>query len=66
MKILYIYVRLIYVRLKMNIAIRKLAMLEKEMIAREEAARLEGCSSCPVNYQLKSQITSLMDKIRAL
>ena len=50
----------------MNLAIRKLAMLEKEMIEREEAARLEGYTSCPVNSQLKSQITSIMDKVRAL
>ena len=29
----------------MNIALRKLAMLEKELIAKEESARIEGFSS---------------------
>lgn len=32
----------------MNIAMRKLALLEKNLIEREEAARLEGYTSSPV------------------
>ena len=33
----------------MNIAMRKLALLEKNLIEREEAARLEGYTSSPVD-----------------
>ena len=50
----------------MNIALRKLAMLEKEFIAREEAARIEGLVTNPVDQAFKRKITDLMDKIRAI
>lgn len=50
----------------MNLAIRKLAMLEKDLIAREEAARLEGFSTCPIDQDFKNRITELMDKVRVL
>ena len=48
----------------MNIAIRKLAMLEKDMIAREEQARFEGYASCPIDQDLKNRVTFVMDKVR--
>lgn len=48
----------------MNIAIRKLAMLEKTMVEQEEALRLEGYSTCPINPDLQRQIKYLMDRIR--
>ena len=50
----------------MNIALRKLAMLEKELIAKEECARIEGFSSCPVDVAFRERITNLMDKVRVL
>lgn len=50
----------------MNIAIRKLAMLEKAMLAQEEASRIDGYSTCPINQDLKQQITTIMDKVRAI
>ena len=50
----------------MNIAIRKLAMLEKSILEKEEAARLEGYTSCPFDPEFKRQITTLMDKVRAI
>lgn len=48
----------------MNIALRKLAMLEKEMIAREEQAKFEGLASCPIDVDFKNRVSALMDKVR--
>ena len=50
----------------MNITMRKLAMLEKVMNEREMEAKFEGFTTCPVNSELKHQITALMDKVRAI
>ncbi len=50
----------------MNIAMRKLAMLEKEFLAREEAAKIEGLATNPVDQAFKQRITDLMDKVRSL
>ncbi len=49
----------------MNIALRKLAMIEQEMIRREESARLDGFT-CPIDHALKDRITKLMDKVRTI
>ena len=48
----------------MNLAIRKLAMLEKDFIAREEAARVEGYSSCPIDQEFRAKITKVLDQVR--
>lgn len=50
----------------MNIALRKLALLEKNLIQREEEAKLEGYATSPVDSALREQITKLMDKVRAI
>lgn len=50
----------------MNITIRKLAMLEKDLKLREEAAKLEGYSSCPIDTDLRRRITKIMDQVRLL
>ena len=50
----------------MNIALRKLAMLEKVMNERAEAERIEGFSTCTIDNGLKQRITTLMDKVRAI
>ena len=50
----------------MNIALRKLAMIEKDLIQREEAARLDGFTTAPIDHAFKDKITKLMDKVRAL
>jgi len=50
----------------MNIALRKLALLEKSIAAREEVARLEGYTTSPVNPALKENVTKLMNKVRTL
>ncbi len=50
----------------MNIALRKLAMLEKDLIAREESARLEGLTTCPINKDFKERISKVLDQVRYL
>ena len=50
----------------MNLAYRKLAMLEKDFIAREEAAKIEGYTSCPIDRDFKDRITRLLDQVRYL
>jgi hypothetical protein len=45
---------------------RKLAMLEQIMDEKEQAAKFEGLTTCPINSDLKHQITTLMDKVRAI
>lgn len=50
----------------MNIAMRKLAMLEKEFTAREEEARISGYDTCPIDKGLQRRITELMDKVRVV
>ena len=49
----------------MNLAYRKLAMLEKDFIAREEAAKIDGVS-CPIDRDFKEKITKLLDQVRYL
>lgn len=50
----------------MNIALRKLAMLEKAMIEKEEAAKVQGYTTSPIDQNFKRQITDLMDKVRVI
>lgn len=50
----------------MNLAFRKLAMLEKEIIAKEEAAKIDGYTSAPIDKEFKSKITKLLDQVRYL
>ena len=48
----------------MNIALKKLAMLEKALIEKEESAKLQGYTSVPIDTDLRKRITFLMDKVR--
>ena len=50
----------------MNIAMRKLALLEKNLIQREETARLEGYMTSPADSAFREQITKLIDRVREL
>ena len=50
----------------MNIALRKLALLEKDLIAREETARIEGFMTNPADNDLRRKITEIMDKVRII
>ena len=50
----------------MNIAVRKLAMLEKSLIEREEANRIDGYVTSPVDVAFREKVSKLMDKVRVL
>lgn len=50
----------------MNITLRKMALLEQNFKAQEEAARIQGYSSCPIDNELKRRVTDLMDKVRLI
>lgn len=52
--------------INMNIAIRKLVMLEKSMAEKEEAARIAGYTTCPIDTEFKRQISDIMNKVKAL
>lgn len=50
----------------MNIALRKLAMIEKAYAEMEENARVQGYSDCPFDREFQRKITAVMDKIRLI
>lgn len=50
----------------MNIALRKLAMLDKEFTAKEEAAKLEGCTTCPFDPVFREKVAKVMRQIKFL
>ena len=50
----------------MNITLRKLAMLEKNILAQEENARIQGYTTNVVDADLKRKVTDLMNKVRVI
>ena len=51
----------------MNIALRKLAMLEKSIAEKEEAARIQGdYVTCSIDEDFKRSLASLLDKVRTI
>lgn len=50
----------------MNIAVRKLALLEKSLIEREEANRIDGYATSPVDVAFREKVSKLVDKVRVL
>ena len=50
----------------MSLAYRKLVMVEKDFVAREESARMEGFISSPIDRDFKEKITRLLDQTRYL
>lgn len=48
----------------MTIALRKLALLEKNLEQREEEARIRGFTTSPFDSDLKKKITQIMDKVK--
>ena len=48
----------------MNIALRKLVMLDKEFTAREEAAKLEGNTTCPFDPIFREKVARLMEQVK--
>jgi hypothetical protein len=62
----YRYIVLCIGVVKMNIAVRKLAMLEKQMNEQEERSRVEGYSQCPIDRDFKARISTLLDRVRVI
>ena len=50
----------------MNAAIRKLAMIEKDIEIKEEAAKIAGNCTVPIDPVWKRTVTDIMDKVRFL
>ena len=50
----------------MNLTLRKLALLEKSFEQREEEARIQGYTSCPIDKDFQRKITELMDRVRTI
>lgn len=50
----------------MNISVRKLAMLEKSFLEKEEAARINGYATNSIDADLQRRVKDLMDKIRVI
>lgn len=50
----------------MNITLRKLAMLEKSLLEREKAARMNGYSTNPVDTEFKNNVSELMNRVKTL
>ena len=50
----------------MNIALRKLAMLEEKMVKEEEIAKMQGFTTCPIDQDFKRRVTGLMDRVRVI
>jgi len=48
----------------MSLAYRKIAMVERDFIKREESARIEGFISSPIDRDFKEKITRLLDQTR--
>ena len=56
----------LYGDVNMNIALRKLAMLEEKMVKDEEIARVQGFVTYPIDQDFKRRVTDLMDRIRVI
>ena len=50
----------------MNVALRKLALLEKNIMQKEEAAKVQGYTTSPVDPIFKEKIVKLMKRVRAI
>ena len=50
----------------MNVTVRKLAMLQKNLEQMEERSRIEGYTTYPVDSELKRRVNELMSKIRVI
>jgi hypothetical protein len=50
----------------MSLAMKKLEMLERSILKKEEMARIQGYSTNVVDSEFKARITNLMNKVRTL
>ena len=48
----------------MTIALRKLALLEKNLEKQEEELRIAGYVTSPIDSELKEKITKIMNKVK--
>ncbi len=48
----------------MNIAIRKLALLEKAIEEQEERNRIDGYTTLPIDHEFKQRVSDLMLKVK--
>ena len=48
----------------MNIALRKLALLEKNLAEKEECAKINGYTTSPADRELQAKINDLLSRIR--
>lgn len=48
----------------MNLTIRKLAMLEKSLIQKEEEAKINGYTTSPIDQNFKEKVSRLIDQVR--
>ena len=48
----------------MTLAFRKLEMLGKRFEAMEEAAKIQGYATSPIDQDFKAKIDNLMEKVR--
>lgn len=48
----------------MSLNYRKLAMIEKDLIEKEETAKIEGMYTVPIDKDLKDKITFVLDQVR--
>lgn len=50
----------------MNIVLKKMALLEKNLAQKEELAEIGGYSTSPYDRELKQKVTELMDRVRLI
>ena len=50
----------------MNLSFRKLALIEKNMLEKEEISKLEGNVTNVIDNDFRDRIVNLMNKIRTL
>ena len=50
----------------MNVALRKLELLEKNIMQKEEAAKVQGYTTSPVDPIFKEKVVKLMKRVRAI
>ena len=46
----------------MNITLRKIAMLEQNLIAKEEECRIQGYTTAPEDIALRKKLTDIINK----
>lgn len=69
MKVIFIYIEIIQCKKLegiMNLAMIKLAMLEKNFQEKEERAQVEGLATNPADIDLRRRITKLMEQVRRI